>query len=211
MHKIANCLVVGGPIAVGKTALLEALPFQVVPELVKNDELQEILLAGLYRGDKLAAEVFQFDMLFKRFEKYQELANQTSTHAFDRSILEDLLFAKTLLKSPSDLQYYQALWTNCWDTIAMKVGLPKLYILLTCSWRTFKKRLFVRDRYVEVSNYRSNRRYFKKLHKNYRPHMLSSFADYGISYVEIKTDRLSVKQISDLVLEEMTKRGIKWN
>ncbi len=93
MEKFANVIVVGGPIAAGKSSLVGALPFIPVQELDPNDELQKLLLAKLYEGDEIAAQVFQLDMMLSRFDKYKKVANLKEIHVFDRMIFEDKLFA----------------------------------------------------------------------------------------------------------------------
>lgn len=109
MIKNANCIIVGGPIAVGKSSLVAKLPFIGVQELDDDDQFQNLLLEKLYQKDKIASQILQFDMLLTRFYNYQELANKDKIHVFDRSIFEDSLFAKLLIEDANTKNYYQAI------------------------------------------------------------------------------------------------------
>lgn len=208
MIKNANCIIVGGPIAVGKSSLVEKLPFIGIQELNDDDKFQNLLLEKLYKGDKLASQILQFDMLLTRFRKYEELADQEKIHVFDRSIFEDSLFAKFLIEDVDTRNFYQAIWKDCVNKIVTNIGTPRLYIFLDCSWSTFKKRLFKRNRTIEISNFENNEKYFKKLLRAYKHHMISIFKKYKIEHLIINTNYKTTKQIRDIVITELSIRGI---
>lgn len=208
MIKDANCIIIGGPIAVGKSSLVESLPFMGVQELYYEDELQSILLKKLYEGDKVAAELLQFDMMLSRFEKYKSLANKNKLHVFDRSIFEDSIFAKFFLKNKASKNYYQAIWKDKINELIKNIGKPKLYIYLDCSWLTFKKRLFKRSRSIETNYFKENELYFKKLLRAYKQHMLLMFKKYKLNYLLINTNNKSIQKVQEIVSDELNIQGI---
>lgn len=208
MAKNANCIVVGGPIAVGKSLLVDNLPFVGVQELYYDDKFQDILLSKIYQGDKLAGELLQFDMMLFRFERYKSLANQAKLHVFDRSIFEDDLFARFFLKNKATKTFYKSIWKDKINFTINKIGKPKLYIYLDCSWSVFKRRLFERNRLIETENFAINEQYFKKLLKSYRGYMMNIFKKYKLNYFIVNTNHKSAEKVREVVMHELHKRGI---
>ena len=82
-------------------------------------------------------------------------------------------------------------------------GKPKLYILLTMNWDTFKNRLFARGRKVEIVNFEANKEFFKKHIDQYEKHMEEIFINFGINYIKISTDNLSPKEISTIATKKI--------
>lgn len=209
-QKLSNSIVVGGPIAVGKSTLVGALPFIAVQELETNDELQTILLRKMYEQDPIAPQIFQLDILLTRFDKYKNLANSEKMHVFDRSIFEDIFFAKKLLdKNPNVWEYYRSIWMDKVDEVVEEIGLPKLYILLTCTFETFTQRAFDRSRKAEIDNFEKNKAYFQEMIADYEKFMVEMFKIYGINYIIIPTDNMSKLEVIDFAKNELAKRGIK--
>lgn len=207
--KLSNSIVVGGPIAVGKSTLVGALPFIAVQELETNDELQNILLRKMYEQDSIAPQIFQLDILLTRFDKYKKLANDEKMHVFDRSIFEDIFFAKKLLeKTPNVWQYYNSIWQDKVDELIEEIGLPKLYILLTCTFETFTQRIFDRDRKAEIDNFEKNKAYFEEMINEYQSFMEAMFKKYNIDYIIVPTDKMNKLEVIDFTKEELTKRGL---
>ncbi len=208
MIKDANCIVIGGPIAVGKSSLVANLPFIGVQELYYNDKFQNILLRKLYEGDKIASQLLQFDMMLSRFERYKSLSNTPKLHVFDRSIFEDAIFAKFFLKDKNTKVYYESIWKDRINELINKLGRPKLYIYLDCSWATFQKRLFNRNREVEIKNFVENEDYFKKLLRIYKQQMLLMFKKYKLNYLVINTNHKTQDIVREFVMNELSKQGI---
>lgn len=209
MEKFANIIIIGGPIAAGKTSLVGALPFISVPELDPNDELQKVLLEKLYEGDMIASQVFQLDMMLSRFDKYKNVANSKKMHVFDRMIFEDKIFAFMLFGHLDNVwNYYNSIWEDKVRELIEEVGKPKLYILLTISWTTFKQRIFERNRSIEVHNFEKNKKYFKELLNNYEKFMVDLLKKYDISYVLIDTNNINKIEVVDKVTKILKEKGI---
>lgn len=207
--KFANAIVIGGPIAVGKSTLVGALPFEAVQELDPNDELQKLLLEQMYAGDPIAPQVFQLDMLLTRFDKYKAMANRESLTVFDRSIFEDLFFAMNLLKNYTNIwEYYKSIWDDKVEELINEVGIPKLYILLECDWESFRERIFARNREAETLNFQKNEAYFRNMIQTYTAFMTDIFKKYNIPYVVIDTNKLDKLEIIDFTKKLLSEKGI---
>lgn len=207
--KFANAIVVGGPIAVGKSTLVGALPFEPVQELDPNDELQKLLLEQMYEGDPIAPQVFQLDMLLTRFDKYKKLANRTGLTVFDRSIFEDKFFAMNLLKNyPNIWDYYNSIWEDKVKELVEEVGIPKLYIFLSCDWEAFKERVFARNREAETANFQKNEAYFKNMIETYPTFMKQTFEKYNLPYIIIDTNKLSKLEVIETAKIALQEKGI---
>lgn len=61
---------------------------------------------------------------------------------------------------------------------------------------------------METKNFESNKKYFKKLLRNYKQHMNAIFRKYKIEYLVINTNDKTTEEIRDIVLNELSKRGI---
>ncbi len=57
--KYANLIVVGGPVAVGKSTLVSSLGYPYVDELIEGNVVQEEILKGTYSGNRVSPEVVQ--------------------------------------------------------------------------------------------------------------------------------------------------------
>jgi len=209
MEKYSNSIVVGGPIAVGKSTLVASLPFIPVQELNENDELSNLLLSKMYEGDMIAAQVFQLDLLLARFDKYKSMANDKNMHVFDRSIFEDRFFAKKLLTNYQNIwNYYDAIWHDKVEEMIDEVGLPKLYIYLQADWDTFKERVFKRGREAEIKNFEKNEEYFRNLIVEYPKLMNELFNKYNIPHVIIETKNKNRQEVYEEVMSILKEKGI---
>ena len=198
----ANFIVVGGPISVGKSTLVTTLPFIQVPELDNDDEILMLLLENTYSKERVSAEVIETYFLELRKQKYIDFSNSLTTHVFDRSIFESLWFAKGNMDSKS-YKHFERLWEKEIIDLIKEYGKPKIYILLTMNWDTFKKRLFERGREVEVKNFQANEEFFKKHIKEYEDHMISVFKKFELKYINIKTDNKSAEDVLKTTLTEL--------
>ena len=116
-QKEANCIVVDGMSASGKTTLVNEIAkifgFHPIFELTNDKwDLTNILLEKMYRRNEVAEGVCQLHFLLDRFKKYKK-NNGTflnKVKVFDRSIFADRLFAYTnLVTQPSVFSYYEKL------------------------------------------------------------------------------------------------------
>ena len=210
MMKSANVIVVGGPIASGKSSLVGSLNYIPVQELDPNDELQKILLRKMYEGDKVAPQIFQLDMMLTRFDKYKKLANNEKMHVFDRMIFEDRIFAWLLLKSyPPVWEYYKGIWEDKVKEITEEIGIPKMYIILSTNWENFQKRIFKRNRKSEVDNFEKNKEYFKKLLDIYDQKLIEILEQYQIPYKVIDTNKLDRLEVIEEAKKILAEAGIE--
>lgn len=198
----ANFIAVGGPISVGKSTLVEKLPFPMVSELEKGDELQEILLENTYKKGRVPAEVIEQYFLQLRKKRYEEFSQTLQTYVFDRSIFESLWFAKQNMNEKS-YTYFEKLWKSEIDDLIKNHGKPQLYILLTMNWDTFKNRLFTRGRDVEVINFSANEEFFRMHVNEYERHMIDVFDMFGIDYLKIDTDNLNAQQVYEVAIKRV--------
>ena len=195
--------------ASGKSSLVGALPFVPVQELNSNDELQNILLKQMYEGNKIAAQVFQLDMMLLRSDKYKEKANHENVHVFDRMIFEDKLFAYLNFSHLENVyEYYSSIWEDKVEEVINEVGIPKIYILLSVNWETFKKRILKRGRKYEVDYFSTNEEYFRRLLKLYEPFVTNLLSKYDIPFIVMDTNHISRKEVYHKTIEILKKREI---
>ena len=192
----ANLIVVGGPISVGKSTLVSSLPFPQVPEIDEDDKLQLMILEETYKKGRVSPEVIELYFLVERIKKYKKFSNTLTTHILDRSIFESLWFAKGNMNKKSYDRFY-ILWEKEIIDMINEFGKPKIYILLTMEWETFKERIFKRGRDVEVKNFNENEEFFKRHIVEYEEHMTEVFEKFNINYVKIATDKLSAEEVLD--------------
>ncbi|AAC71490.1 deoxynucleoside kinase [Mycoplasmoides genitalium] len=215
-NKIANCIVIGGMIALGKTTIANTLAnhiqaAKVVCELETNDQLVELLLAKMYeRSDELLySPLFQLYFTLNRFGKYQNNCNTINPTIFDRSIFEDWLFAKHNIIRPAVFSYYNQLWNRLAKELVNKHGVPNLYVILDGDWKLFEKRLFMRNRKVEIDNFTKNQLYFQNLHRVYTGFMEAVCNDFGINYCIIDA-KLPIVTIIKMILEKLKLQKLDW-
>lgn len=194
MDRIANFIVVGGPIAVGKSTLVKGLGFPKVDELDDNDSLQEVLLENTYSRKRVPAEIIEMFFLEKRKEKYQKFSNTLVTHVFDRSIIETYLFAKEKLSERS-FEHFEVLFEAEVAELFREYGKPKLYIFLTYDWDTFYDRLVKRSRGQEMRNFTSNIDFFQHHVQTYAPEMVKMMEKYELNYKVIDTTHLTPDEV----------------
>ena len=198
--KLANLIIVGGPISVGKSTLAASLGLPQIPELEENNKLQDILLEQTYVKGRVSPEVIEYFFLEIRKYKYAKYSNNLETNILDRSIFESLWFAKENMDELS-FAHFKKLWKSTIDELIKEFGKPKLYILLTMKWDTFVDRLFQRGRDVEVKNFQSNEEFFRKHIKEYEQHMIEIFEMFNLNYKKIETDKYNAQQVANIALK----------
>lgn len=204
--KEANCIVVDGMSASGKSTLVNEIAkvFKFIPifELTNNKkDLTNILLEKMYRRNEVAEGVCQLHFLLDRFSKYKK-NNCISTNkikVFDRSIFADRLFAyANLIAQPNVFNYYEKLWLDKVNELVYSIGLPKLYIILRIDWQTFKKRIFKRNRKMEIENFTENKDYFYFLLLIYEKYLIQICQTYTIPYVIIDSKKNLKEKIKEI-------------
>lgn len=210
--KCCNIIAVGGMIAAGKTTIVKILSkklnCRVVYELDEKDEIQNVLLKGLYEKKKIPGAVFQLYFFLNRFDNYEINASKNDLCVVDRTIFEDRLFAyQNMVDDPTIFGFYESMWKNKVHELVYSVGLPKLYIILEIDWETFKERLFYRNRKVETDNYLKNEEYFKNLNRIYVDYLKKICKVYGIEYIIINSKRTQEDKLEEILkkLKELDK------
>lgn len=207
--KISNSIVIGGMIAFGKSTLAKKInekieKSNIVFELNDEDQLMTLLLEKMYErsNNVLYGSVFQLYFVLNRFDNYKKCCNQNELTIFDRSIFEDWLFAHENIVRPSVFSYYDSLWKDVATELIYQYGVPKLYVILTGNWELFKKRLFERNRKIEIDNFKKNETYFKKLLEIYDDYMINVCKDFGIDYILVDANKELDEKI-DIVLNKL--------
>ncbi len=207
--KMSNSIVIGGMIAFGKSTLAKKLSenltdSKVVYELNDEDQLMTLLLGKMYErtNNVLYGSVFQLYFVLNRFENYKNNCNDKYITIFDRSIFEDWLFAHENIIRPSVFGYYDSLWKDVATELIYEHGVPKLYVILTGTWELFKKRIFERNRTIEIENFNKNKTYFKKLLEIYEDYMINVCKDFGIDYILIDASK-ELDEKLNIVLEKI--------
>ncbi len=208
INKTNNIIAIGGMIGIGKTTLTNALKKELnaeaIYELEDEDELQSKLLTAMYERNTYAPKLFQFLMLWQRHDKYLAASQKEKTIIMDRTIFEDVIFADANMSDNliDSLTYYENWNSRVWELIQTG-GLPKLYVILKADWKTIEKRLKDRNRESEISNYKENEEYFKKLHKDYVKNVKDICEKFNIPYIIVDAE----KELEEKV--ELIKNKIK--
>lgn len=188
-----NCIVIGGMVSCGKSTIVERLAkqFNFIPYYeLPNDKnnLMYILLDRMYQRVEVAPSVCQLQFLLYRFSCYRDglKSNIDQVKVFDRSIFEDRLFAFfNMLDQPNVFEYYEKLWRDKINELLYVVGVPKLHVILSLDWETFKERLFKRNREIEIKNFERNKTYFHMLNECYVEYLKNICDTYFIPYIVI--------------------------
>jgi len=207
MSKEANLIVVGGTIAAGKSSLVEMLSnefgWHAEPELRDGDKIQEFILKKLYEGNRIHLATVQYYFLTNRYKQYQDNSETGKLSILDRSVWEDWIFAKLLMKpEPKSYEHYKELWRTTLEKILKRFGSPRAYIFLKVDWLNFKRRIFQRNRQTEVNNFTANQEYFENLLKEYTETFEDILKEWNIPTIVIDT----VDKTKEEVFQEATKK-----
>ncbi len=197
--KHANLIVIGGPVAVGKSTLVGSLGYSHVDELIEDNIIQKEILKGTYSGERVSPEVVQLFFAKRREEIWKSSAFSEELKVLDRSIFETEIFARTNF-SEERYKLFAEYVDKTIKFILEEYGFPKKYIILTCSWEIFKERIFTRNRKVEVDSFKENEEFWKKHIESYEPIMKEIFNKYDIDATFINTDSLNAKQVREKAL-----------
>lgn len=195
MEKFANFIAVGGPIAVGKSTLLENLDLPKVDEMDFAEPLSAILLENTYSKKRVHSLVIELFFLQMRKQKYEEYANTLTTYSFDRTIFESYLFARQVLDD-KQFGWFEKLFDAEVRELLENHGKPRLYIILTCDWERFYERFINRGREAELANFHANINFFKEHVEFYSKNMIEMMKKYGINYVVIDTNNKSITEVA---------------
>ena len=194
--KYANLIVVGGPVAVGKSTLVASLGHPYVDELIEGNIVQEEILKGTYSGDRVSTEVVQLFFAKRREQMWKKFAFADELHVLDRSIFETEIFAKARFKN-GRYDLFEEYLDKTIKFLLKEYGFPKKYIVLTCSWEVFKERIFTRNRKVEIDSFKQNEEFWKQHIQTYEKIMGEIFDKYNIDAAFIDTDNMNQEQVKE--------------
>lgn len=197
---------ISGNIASGKSTLSKEL-HQLFPnsylieEFKDEDPVFNTFLRWIYEQKPnidIGFQSYIVESLTENFKsenkKFLKKHNHQSDYIFlDRFVLEHYVFAVATLekKHPKYLRAFEALFECILDP---QVN-PDLAIYLDMSFETFTKRVFARNRKVEVENWEQNLAYFKRLHFLYKDVFIKVVEKFKIPYYIINVNNKSNKQI----------------
>lgn len=213
-NRLANCIAIGGMIAMGKSTLAKALYERFaeystyVEELDETDEYTMLLLDKMYQreNEELYGPMFQLNFVLQRYLRYKEVLEKTDKLVFfDRTIFEDFVFAVENIKSPATLKYYTALYDDICTKLRYKEGVPQWYIILDGDWELFKERIYKRGRKSEIENFEKNEDYFRHLQKNYVTWLKGICNSTGISCLVVDA-KLSTEEQVDYIVNALQLR-----
>lgn len=196
--KQIKTIAVGGTIGVGKSTFCEKLwnnyRCTITREIPadKNHVIHKFLEAmyndrihQLTRKD-YAAFAFQSYMLGYRMD---ELMKEDKKHlrVFDRTILEDRIFATELIGNTFLLDGYFEMWDHAIRQLYDAEALPDLYLILKPKFRgQTLHNIIKRNRKCEIDNLKHNLDYFQKLEDMYVETLCKVCDDYNIPYKVIE-------------------------
>lgn len=206
---------VGGPIGIGKSTFINKVNerynvkvFHEIPTDKKH--LIHVLLDNIYnnindtniytcdRGkeynNNVQAYTFQMLLLGHRFEK-QISMEKNENIIIDRSILEDIIFGRLLIKDIELLNQYEKQWYNKIKELSELDKLPDHYIIIVPEYRgQTLEHIKKRNRIEEMKHYENNITYFQQLEDIYTEQLINICNDNNIPYTIIKTNSKEWKE-----------------
>lgn len=207
MKYAKNIIAVGGPIGIGKSTLVGSLEFTNIQELDGNSSLETELLDRMYKNDDIALHTFQIHLITKKADIYKKMVQNQETVIFDRTIFEDIMFARRKITNESTMKYYKQVWNDLVNQMKYNYGLPSLYILLESKWDTARDRILKRGRSFEIEMLKKDEKKFKELHEMYENEFPKILKDCGIKFIKIKTDNKEIFDVRNDVKKELKKYG----
>lgn len=196
--KQIKTLAVGGTIGVGKSTFCEKLwknyNCTITREIPKDkNHVIHKFLEAMY-NDRLhhlttkdyAAFAFQSYMIGYRMT---ELMKEDKNHlrVFDRTILEDVIFAEELIGNTHLLDGYFEMWDHAMRQLEDAEALPDMYLILKPQFRgQTLQNIIKRNRKCEIDNLRHNIDYFQKLEDKYVKKLCEMCDGYNIPYKVIE-------------------------
>lgn len=200
-------IAVGGPIGIGKTTFVNRLAVKykahilheiptdkkhIINVLLKDiyDTMNELKGKGeITRGEEynhsIKTYAFQMLLLGHRFKGQSSLKSAEKV-LIDRSIMEDCIFGKALIKDPFLLASYLKEWDLRMRELESMNRLPDFYIILKPAYRgQTLKNIKTRNRPEEMKHYENNKSYFQVLEDIYTLSLEKICREYNIPYVII--------------------------
>ncbi|QIW62554.1 deoxynucleoside kinase [Mycoplasmopsis gallinacea] len=199
-------IAISGMISSGKSTLVNHLashfqkiaPSDFLKEFKEDDEIFNNLLKWHLEhipNVTLAFETYVLDSHISELEiKEANLKSKYKQYYIflDRFSVEHIIFSKIAFDTNSrQWKAYQKIA----NSLINASNIPDFVIFLDLDFETFKKRIFARNREVEIANWETNEAYYKKLHSNYKDNFISLCNQYQVRYEIIDTNELNEEEV----------------
>ncbi|QZX48923.1 deoxynucleoside kinase [Mycoplasma sp. E35C] len=204
---------ISGMVASGKSVLSKRIhehykTSMLLKEFKENDVVFNKFLEWLYEKQPNTEISFQAYICENHSTKLEEIwqefkrTNKNPDHdhiIVDRFCIEHNIFATLILSKKGEkfLNAYQSMF----DAMIDEKEIPDIAIFLDLNFENFKKRLFLRNRDVEVVNFDQNLEYWKELHQNYRKKFEFLCNKYKVNAYYIDTNNLTEEEVFQKAIE----------
>lgn len=138
-----------GVIGAGKSTLAEQLSEKLNLPLYKEEVAENPCLQLFYSDPKEYGFLLQVDLLAQRYREQIKLAANSVGGVQDRSIYEDLIFCRMLLKNNIISQVEYNTYLKLWNTISTSLPKPNIIVHLKVSPEICHERVRSRGRKME--------------------------------------------------------------
>lgn len=153
-----------GLIGAGKSTLAEKLSNNLNLPLYKEEVAENPCLQLFYSNPKEYGFLLQVDLLAQRYREQIKLAANSVGGVQDRSIYEDLIFCRMLLKNKIISQVEYNTYLKLWNTISTSLPKPNIIVHLKVSPEICHQRIRARGRKMEEG---ISLEYLQDLHTEY--------------------------------------------
>lgn len=195
-------IAIGGMIAAGKSSMAKKVAkdfeLKLIDEFEGDDEVFNTILKWLYEGKENVEMLLQIYFIHNQYLKHVEYEDE---YVVDRDVIEHWIFAQKNLKTqPRVLNMYNGLFHAYMNDI----DLPEHYFILDINWENFKKRIYKRNRSVEIENFERNKEYFSSLLSNYTDLLRSQCIVYNIPYTIIDTNTMNEEEVYNAISSKIS-------
>ncbi len=153
-----------GLIGAGKSTLAEKLSTNLNLPLYKEEVAENPCLQLFYSNPKEYGFLLQVDLLAQRYREQIKLAANSVGGVQDRSIYEDLIFCRMLLKNNIISEVEYKTYLKLWNTISTSLPKPNIIVHLKVSPEICHQRVRSRGRQMEEG---VSLEYLQDLHVEY--------------------------------------------
>lgn len=192
-----------GIIAAGKTTLAEKLGKLMKVPVYYEGVIDNTYLSDFYKDMKKYSFPLQIFLLNKRFEQQQKIIWTRKGGVQDRTIYEDQIFAKMLMKDGMMSKRNYNTYIELFDNMSNFMKHPNLIVFLDVDAETAMKRIKSRNRNCEKN---VKLEYLQSLRKNYLEFIDKVSKITTVIKIDYN-DFHDVDKISKSIVEEYTKKN----